>query len=216
MRRQTNSPAGPLSPCQIKVLRVTEIVLNQDESVSADGIGIGDSERWEVKPIANRILVKPKEPGIATDLIVVSSKRSYHFTLRTHTPYMPQVAFYYPGDLAAAEARRQSALHAAATQVAAAPEPPKPLNFNYQITGPNVPWRPLLAFDDGEHTYVEFPANTLSADMPTLMVQNGKEQALVNYQVRGSYYIADRTFQSAALTSGTGTNRQVVQITARQ
>jgi len=204
----------PIINCQ--VLRVTEIVLNQDESVNADGIGIGDSERWDIKPIANRILVKPKEPGIATDLIVVSSKRSYHFTLRTHTPYMPQVAFYYPGDLAAAEARRQSALHAAATQVADAPEPAKPLNFNYQITGPNVPWRPLLAFDDGEHTYVEFPANTLSADMPALMVQNGKEQSLVNYQVRGSYYITDRTFQSAALTSGTGTNRQVVQITARQ
>ena len=209
-----SSHTQPIINCQ--VLRVTEIVLNQDESVSADGIGIGDSERWDIKPIANRILVKPKEPGIATDLIVVSSKRSYHFTLRTHTPYMPQVAFYYPDDLAAAEARRQSALHAAAMQVAAAPEPPRPLNFNYQITGPAVPWRPLLAFDDGEHTYVEFPANTLSADMPTLMVQNGKEQSLVNYQVHGSYYIADRTFQSAALTSGTGTNRQVVQITARQ
>ena len=206
--------AQPVINCQ--VLRVTEIVLNQDESVSADGIGIGDSERWEIKPIANRILVKPKEPGIATDLIVVSTKRSYHFTLRTHTPYMPQVAFYYPGDLIAAEARRQSALHAAATRVASDPAPPKPLNFNYQITGPEVPWRPLLAFDDGEHTYVEFPANTLSADMPTLMVQNGNEQSVINYQVRGSYYITDRTFQSAALTSGTGTNRRVVQITARQ
>jgi type IV secretion system protein TrbG len=209
-----SSHTQPTINCQ--VLRVTEIVLNQDERVSADGIGIGDSERWDIKPIANRILVKPREPGIATDLIVVSSKRSYHFTLRTHTPYMPQVAFYYPDDLLAAEARRRSALHVAATQVAAAPEPPKQLNFNYQITGPDVPWRPLLAFDDGEHTYVEFPANTLSADMPTLMVQNGKEQALVNYQVHGSYYVADRTFQSAALTSGTGTNRQVVQITARQ
>jgi type IV secretion system protein VirB9 len=203
----------PTINCQ--VLRVTEIVLNQDETVSADGIGIGDSERWEVKPIANRILIKPKEPDIATDLIVVSSRRSYHFSLRTHTPYMPQVAFYYPDDLIQAEARRQSALRAAATQMATA-APAKPLNFNYQITGPDVPWRPLLAFDDGEHTYVEFPEDTLSTDMPALMVQNGKEQSLVNYQVRGSYYIADRTFQSAALTSGTGTNRQVVQITARQ
>ncbi len=37
---------------------------------------------------------------------------------------------------------------------------------------------------------------------------------MLSYQVRGSYYVADRLFQSAALTSGTGTNRQVVQITA--
>ena len=77
-----------------------------------------------------------------------------------------------------------------------------------------MPWRPLLAFNDGEHTYLQFPDNTLSSDMPTLMVHNGKRQALVNYQVRGSYYVTDRLFQDAALTSGTGTNRQVVQITA--
>ncbi|HEX4211548.1 MAG TPA: TrbG/VirB9 family P-type conjugative transfer protein [Candidatus Binataceae bacterium] len=207
-----NAHAQPIINCQ--VLRVTEIVLNPEESVKADGIGAGDTERWDIKPIANRVLIKPKEPGIETDLIVVSSQRSYHFTLRTRSPYMPQVAFYYPDDLARAEEQRQSALREAARQTAD-PSPAKPLNFNYQITGPNVPWRPLLAFDDGEHTYVQFPADTLSTDMPTLMVQNGKEQSLVNYQVRGSYYVADRTFQSAALTSGTGTNRQVVQITAR-
>ena len=52
--------------------------------------------------------------------------------------------------------------------------------------------------------------------MPTLMVQNGNQQALVNYQVRGSYYVADRLFKSAALTAGTGTNRGVVQITAQE
>ncbi len=197
-----------------EVLRVTEIVLSADESVKADGIGVGDSERWDIKPIDNRILVKPKEPGIVTDLIVVSSQRSYHFTLRTRAPYMPQVAFYYPDDLAQAEARRETAIRTAAHQ-ANDSSSLKALNFNYQITGPNVPWRPLLAFDDGEHTYVQFPADTFSSDMPTLMVQNGKEQALVNYEVRGSYYIADRIFKSAALTSGAGADRQVVQITAR-
>ena len=50
--------------------------------------------------------------------------------------------------------------------------------------------------------------------MPTLMVQNGNQQSLVSYQVRGVYYVTDRLFQNAALTSGTGSNRQVVQITA--
>ena len=88
------------------------------------------------------------------------------------------------------------------------------LNFAYRIDGPDVAWKPLLAFDDGERTYLRFPENTMSSDMPTLMVQNGNQQALVNYQVRGSYYVADRLFQRAALTSGTGTNREVVQIIA--
>jgi type IV secretory pathway VirB9-like protein len=80
--------------CQ--VLRVTEIVLNSDETIASDGIGAGDTERWAIQPLNNRVLVKPKEPGIATDLIIVTNRRSYHFSLRTRTPYMPQVAFYYP------------------------------------------------------------------------------------------------------------------------
>jgi len=100
-------------------------------------------------------------------------------------------------------------------QAADAP-PHKPLNFAYAISGPNVAWKPVLAFDDGEHTYLQFPDNIMTTDMPTLMVQNGNQQALVNYQVRGSYYVADRLFKSAALTVGTGTNRQVVQITAQE
>jgi type IV secretion system protein VirB9 len=81
----------PLINCQ--VLRVSEIVLAPDEKVSADDIGIGDSERWAVHPAGNRVLVKPKEAGIATDMIVATSKRSYHFSLRTHSPYMPQASF---------------------------------------------------------------------------------------------------------------------------
>jgi type IV secretion system protein TrbG len=201
--------------CQ--VLRVTEIVLNGDETIANDGVGAGDTERWAIQPLNNRVLVKPKEPGIATDLIIVTNRRSYHFSLHTRTTYMPQVAFYYPDDVRHAEAARQRALREAVRQTATADAPPhKLLNFAYAISGPNVAWKPVLAFDDGEHTYLQFPDNIMSTDMPTLMVQNGNQQALINYQVRGSYYVADRLFKSAALTAGTGTNRQVVQITAHE
>ncbi len=206
-----NPHKQPTVDCQ--TLRVTEIVLAPGETVRSNGVGAGDTERWDIQPVEERVLVKPKEPGIATDLIVVTDKRSYHFTLRTRTPYMPQVAFYYPDDVKLAEAERQTALREAAMPRVNPPRS-KPLNFNYRISGPEVAWRPLAAFDDGEHTYIEFPDNTMSADMPTLMVQNGNEAALVNYQVRGSYYIADRLVQNAALTSGTGTGREVVKITA--
>jgi type IV secretion system protein VirB9 len=203
----------PVINCQ--VLRVTEIVLNGDETIASDGVSAGDTERWAIQPLNNRVLVKPKEPGITTDLIIVTNRRSYHFSLRTRTPYMPQVAFYYPDEVRHAEAARQHALREALRQAADGP-PDKPLNFAYAISGPNVAWKPLLAFDDGEHTYLQFPDNIMGTDMPTLMVQNGNQQALVNYQVRGSYYVADRVFHRAALTAGQETNRQVVQITAQE
>ncbi|HVN90982.1 MAG TPA: TrbG/VirB9 family P-type conjugative transfer protein [Candidatus Binataceae bacterium] len=208
-----NPHGQPVINCQ--VLRVTEIVLAPGETVRNDGSSAGDTERWDIRPVEGRVLVKPKEAGIATDLIIVTDQRSYHFTLRTRSPYMAQVAFYYPDDLKGALATRQAALRQAATQVVN-PPPSQPLNFNYRIAGPDVTWKPLAVFDDGAHTYVQFPESTAAADMPTLMVRNGSEQALVNYQVHGSYYVADRLFRDAALTSGTGANREVVQISATE
>jgi type IV secretion system protein TrbG len=201
----------PAVNCQI--LRVTEIVLAPGETVKPDDVGIGDSERWSIKVSGNRVLVKPKAPGLATDLVVVTNRRSYHFALRTHVPYQPQISFYYPAEIRAAEARHRELIRQALAQPQAQPWS-RPLNFAYAIKGPDVAWRPVLAFDDGDHFYVEFPSNITGTDMPTLMSQQGSQQETVNYQVRGQYYVADRLLPAAVLTSGTGANRQAVEITA--
>jgi type IV secretion system protein TrbG len=202
----------PAVNCQI--LRVTEIVLALGETVKPDDVGIGDSERWSIKVSANRVLVKPKEPGIVTDLVVVTNQRSYHFMLRTRAPYQPQISFYYPDEIRAEEAHHRDLIRQAIAQASEPKPSSKPLNFDYTIKGPAVRWKPILAFDDGDHFYLEFPQNIAGTDMPTLMSQQGERQETVNYEVRGQYYVADRLLPSAVLTSGTGVNRQAIQITA--
>ncbi len=201
----------PLINCQ--VLRVTEIDFAPDEKVTTEGIGIGDSERWGVQPAGNRVLVKPKEAGIATDLIVATSKRSYHLGLRTHAPYMPEASFYYPDDIRTAEAERTAALHKAAQQ-AADPIPSKPLSFAYRIEGPQYAWRPVQVFSDDSHIYVQLPDNLDGADLPVLYVQDNGRNSLTNYQVKGSYLVSDRLFKRAVLTSGSGSNRETINIAA--
>jgi type IV secretion system protein VirB9 len=201
----------PVISCQ--PLRVTEIVLNKDEKVTSNGVAAGDAVRWNIAPLDDRVLVKPTEAGISTDLIIETNRRSYHFTLRTRAPYMAQIAFYYPDDILAQQAARAEALHRAAQQVAD-PIASKPLNFAYRIEGPNYSWRPLQVFSDESHAYVQFPDNVLGADLPVLYIQNGKEQELVNYTVNGSYFVTDRLFKQAALTSGNGANREMVRIEA--
>jgi type IV secretion system protein TrbG len=195
------------------ILRVTEIVLGSGETVKANDLGIGDSVRWSVTAADNRILVKPTAPGIATDLVVVTNLRSYHFSLRTHSPYQPQVSFYYPDEITTAENHHRELIRQAIAQSQDKPWS-KPLNFNYSINGPDVTWRPVMAFDDGSSFYIEFPESISGTDMPTLMIQNGKQTETINYAVRGQYYVADRLVPSAVLTSGTGVNRQAVEITA--
>jgi type IV secretion system protein TrbG len=228
--RQYEEPAIRCAPGHI-----TEIVLASDEKITA--ATVGDSVRWMVAPEQNKIRVKACPQGCAmgvgaaaaqpvvaaaptvyaTNLIMDTDRRTYHVKLQAGplARAMESFAFWYPEDIAAAETARAEAMRRAATQAAA--DPPVHLNFNYRITGPSVPWKPVQAFDDGSHEYLLF-ANTaaLESDMPSLYVGQGSEQELVNYQVRQNYYIVDRLYADAALTQGVGSDRQTVRIEAME
>lgn len=92
------------------------------------------------------------------------------------------------------------------------PAPLAKLNFAYTVSGPNVPWKPVQSFDDGERVYIEMPQTLMASDAPTLMVNSDGADALVNYQVKGRYYIVDRLFKQAVLVSGTGKDQQQIRI----
>ncbi|MBL4870287.1 MAG: TrbG/VirB9 family P-type conjugative transfer protein, partial [Robiginitomaculum sp.] len=77
------------------------------------------------------------------------------------------------------------------------------LNFHYEIKGDHPHWRPLRAFDDGHKVFIQFPARLDQGEAPPLFVmgRKGKSQ-LVNYRVKGAYYIVDRLFKAAELRLG--------------
>ena len=219
--------AQPTIYCE--VLHATEIVLGPGEKIN--GATAGDTSRWSFQLVDNRVLVKPTPAGhdegggnaataasmpthYSTNLIVVTNRRAYHMTLVSGRHYMEQATFYFPAEIRAQQQARREALRKAAAE-AVNVLPSKPLNFNYAISGPDVPWKPTAAFDDGSHMYIQMPENTAGWDAPTLMSEQGKQQSLVNYEVRNSTYVVDRLLQSAVLTSGVGTNRQVVRIVER-
>jgi P-type conjugative transfer protein TrbG len=192
-----------------KPLRITEILLAPGESV--EQAAAGDTERWMIQPVDGRVLVKPKAAGIETNLIILTVRHAYHLTLKSSGKYMPRVAFYYPREIVAAEANRKRELERRAKQTGT-PPPLAKLNFAYSVTGPDVPWKPVQAFDDGERVYIEMPEKLMAADAPTLMVNADGADALVNYQVEGRYYVVDRLFKQAVLVSGTGKGREEIRI----
>ena len=150
-----------------------------------------------------------------TNLIVETDRpRIYHFILQAGSlsQAMETFGFWYRDDIAAAQAARTAAMRKSAQEVA---DPQAKLNFAYRIEGPNVPWKPIQALDDGSHEYLLFANDAmLRDDAPALYVQRGKTQELVNYEVRGNYYVIDRLYNEAALTQGIGTDRQTVHIQA--
>ncbi len=196
--------------------QVTDIALEPGESLSA--ISAGDTVRWAVGDTASgsgtsrqvHVMVKPFAAGLTTNLVILTDKRTYHLQLASteHTT-MAALSWSYP----------QEALIAAKS--AAEQGPPAidsglqvdDLKFHYAMSGDNPPWKPVRVFDDGRKVYIQFPDHIDRGEAPPLFVvgQDGQSE-LVNYRMRGNFYIVDRLFSTAELRLGQDPQR-IVRIT---
>lgn len=205
---------GGLYQVYTAVGRVTDIVLQEGETLSDTGaVAAGDTVRWVIGEAssgtgANRrvhILAKPTDPGLVTNLVINTDRRTYHVELRsTPSTYMASVGWSYPQDeLIAIQARARAADQVAATRVQAGIAPDT-LDFAYRLRGASPAWRPAQVFDDGAKTYIVFPATVAQSELPPLFLMGERNQAeLVNYRVSGRYMIVDRLFERAELRLGT-------------
>ena len=189
--------------------RVSDIALEPGETMVS--VAAGDTVRWIVGNTTSgsgasrreHVLVKPTMPGIATNLLILTDRRSYHVDLvSTAGSAMASVSWSYPK-------ASLISLAAPAESMSASPEnrsdgdlDPSMLDFRYVISGETISWRPVRAFDDGRHVYIEFPVGISAGSAPPLFVMDGKVPELVNYRMRGRYYVVDRLFDRAELRLG--------------
>lgn len=188
--------------------RVSDIALQPGETLVS--VAAGDTARWTVGDTSSgageakrtHILVKPFSPGLRTNLVIATDRRIYHLQLEsTLAIAMAAISWTYPQDALLAIARANAAAEAAAPVAAGLQV--EALRFSYRIDGGDPPWRPLRAFDDGRQTFIEFPATIAVTEAPPLFLLGAKGDAeLVNYRVRGRYYVVDRLFDRAELRLG--------------
>ncbi len=197
--------------------RVTDIALQPGEGLIA--VASGDTVRWVIGDTTSgtgadkivHLLVKPFGAGLSTNLVITTDRRTYHIALVSVTgPAMAALSWSYPRDALLAIERARGAA-AAAAPVAAGLDIER-LSFAYRISGDRPTWRPLRAFDDGRQTFIEFPASLAVDEAPPLFLVDRKGEAqLVNYRLRGNYYVVDRLFEAAELRLGTR-RQQIVRI----
>ena len=200
--------------------RMTAIELQPGEHLTTDNERpkAADTVQWIADAVTagegpekrTIILVKPIVTGVETNMLIPTNRHVYHLLLRSDTQtYMPLVGFSYPFD----EAKAKDAAAAAEAKVEESRErvtvPPEKLTFNYRIKGSRVVWKPVRVFDDGTKTYIEMAPEVQSWEAPALFVMEGDTPLLVNYRVKGDYYIVDRLFEHAQLRVG---NRSAVDI----
>jgi len=141
--------------------RVTDIALERGEHLIS--VSAGDTVRWVIGDTRSgegarrreHILVKPIEAGLRTNLLINTSRRTYHLELvSTPKTWMASVSWRYPLDqLIALRATNEAAEEA--LPVAGGIDLAR-LNFHYAVSGDHPSWRPVRAFDDGRRVYIEW------------------------------------------------------------
>jgi type IV secretion system protein VirB9 len=206
-------------------LRTTDLQLQAGETIT--DLALGDSERWMATPAASgdprnavpHLAIKPQLAGLETNLTIYTTKHIYHLLLRARGHALREVEFYYPNDLLAAMEKADAAARQATDPVSNASSTiagnnlhPAQLNFAYTVAGADVPWKPIRAFGDGAHVYVQMPDGVKSSAAPALLINAGGGTQMANYRVAGNYYVVDRLFNDAVLVAGVGREQDRVTI----
>jgi type IV secretion system protein VirB9 len=199
---------------------VTTIALRVGEKLIT--AASGDTARWVVETTQSGsndgpqtlLLIKPRRGGLQTNLVITTDQRVYTLDLASSDSgtYHTMIAWNYSfGDIVMV--RNQLATQQAAIQanIATGIDLSR-AHFNYLILrqphSAAPAWCPLRAFDDGQKTYIQFPPKISVTEAPPLFVigrhgpgHDGDAQ-LVNYRVKGDWYIVDRLFDRAELRLG--------------
>ncbi len=155
---------------------------------------------------ANLLFVKPLAARAATNMTVVTNKRTYLFDLVASPSSRPLyvLSFEYPDEpeseeqlAAAADQRSQAEKNASEDRLAVVD--PAQLNFAWAGSGEPA-LLPVRTFDDGEATFMTWPEGR---PVPAILMTNSKgTEGPVNFTVRGDTIVIDGVPRELVLRSG--------------
>ena len=205
----------PVLSCTI--LRACIIELQQGEVVIS--LIAGDEARWLIEQTAtgamadvSLISIKPLDYNLTTNLIVSTNRRIYHITLDSppqekanadQNPlesYTRHMRFYYPEDRMAMMRENASLAQMRDGALPVATMPGAAHNYDYEWSvGDGFPWKPLAVFDDGQRVYIRLPAEAWSMERPTISVDRGTGEQVVDFLFRDGFYVIPMLFDRARL-----------------
>jgi type IV secretion system protein VirB9 len=220
------------------ILQVTDVELQAGEVVTH--INLGDSTRWTVESALSgsgseqveHLIVKPRDIGLSTSLVVTTDRRTYHLLLVSdETEFMHDVTFLY--ETTAATLPAVASATPAAAPISSDPpprhahgdgkqvrlvakEPADDADDSYTVDG-KADWKPVQVYSKDGKTYLEMPSSMRHKEAPVLFEEKRwswfhHEKVLVNYRVHGKWYVVDRVLDKATLVSGVGGGQEKVDI----
>jgi type IV secretion system protein TrbG len=223
------------------ILQVTDIELQPGERVTHTNIG--DSTRWSIEDALSgappnqteHLIIKPRDIGLSTSLVVTTDRRTYHLLLVSDSgEFMHDVTFLYqtekavdppvvasatptpsPAPVVDPPPRRRRSKGGDGKQVMmVSHEPADDADESYTVQG-KAEWAPITVYSQGGKTFLEMPSSVRHKEAPVLFEEKRSgwfhhQKALVNYRVHGRWYVVDRVIDKATLVSGVGSAQQRV------
>ena len=175
-----------------------DVVAAGDADAQPNGVSPGDQPS-AVGRVS--VLIKPRFPAIATNLVIATNERIYLVDLKSNEEtYHSAVEWTYPRTPTVFPAAKESRK----------PEPPVRetgiRNYLYTLKAPpnGLPaWAPQAVYDDGHRVYVQFDPSIDDHERPPLYLLDGDGMArMVNYRTESNYYVVDQLFDRGALRIG--------------
>jgi len=171
------------------------------------GLGSGDVEGISIAAETNHLFIKPRAPNVRTNLIVLTSRRIYHFDYVT-LPHGRQsdaadvvyaLRFLYPPVKAPPTAAAGADPARTVQTLLARGSTARGKNTDYWYCG-SPQLRPTAAWDDGVQTHMHFDA---AAELPALFVLNDDgSEALVDFHIERTDIVAHRIARRFVLRRG--------------
>ena len=157
------------------------------------GLGVGDSKGVTFAADANHLFLKPRAAHVATNLTVLTSRRTYLFDYEaeprppdpTGADVIYALRFEYPQLPIHTASHEQQQVE---TDLAAA-HSTRPRNYDYWYCGePSL--KPTAAWDDGVQTILVFGAHT---ELPAVFASSADgSESLVNFDVQADRIVVQR------------------------
>jgi type IV secretion system protein TrbG len=219
------------------ILQVTDVELEKGEIITH--INLGDSTRWTVESAVSgsgseqisHLIIKPRDIGLSTSLIVTTDRRTYHLLLVSdEKEFFHDVTFVYstPRVVVAVATPVASPSPIAKTRPVDPPrrkkqssgkevvvnDPPDDADDKYVVRG-RANFAPVNVYTKDGKTYLEMPPSVKNREAPVLFEEQksglfGHSKNLCNYRVHGKWYVVDRILDNAILVSGVGSSQQKV------
>ena len=175
-----------------------------------------DTARWQIGDTlagadasqTTLVVIKPSKADLHTNLILTTNQRTYFLDLesRPGDQYQNAVRWNYPQELIVTTINKTAQMNRERQETVLSGVDLENLNYSYRIEteeGNAPPWLPREVFDDGKKTYINFPEELGTMDAPPLYIRTTDGRAdLVNYRVKGHFYVVDRLFDHAELRLG--------------